>query len=281
MLERRVFQIQKHLLQDNLALLAHRPQSPTQEYSFVHCTDKIVDQCAAGRKKVGAGTTYVFPLYLYENNQKTPNLKKDFIKDIEIRLKLKFTDKGSGNLNSTFGPEDIFYYIYAILHSQKYRNRYSEFLKIEYPKIPFTENKKLFKHLIKCGKYLVSLHLLKVPSLKKLITKFPVKGSNIVEKDYPKYVESSKRIYINQNQYFEKVSEDIWNFEIGGYYCCATWLKHRKKHKLTFDEITTYQIIIKSLNETIKVMKEIDKKIVNWPLSKKSKYIPQQKLSFP
>jgi len=278
LLERPVYEIQQHLLKDNLALLAIRPQSPTIDYSFVFCTNKITDQCAAGRKKVGAGTTYVFPLYTYEGKLKKLSLNLDFIKDIEKRLGLKFVEKERGDFNSTLGPEDIFYYIYAILHNPQYRIRYAEFLKTEIPKIPLTEDKKLFKTFAEYGERLVNLHLLKDPSLAKLNTKFPVSGSNVVEKEYPKYDKANERVYINQTQYFVKVSEDVWNFEIGGYDCCLDWLRHRRNYKLTSSEITTYQTLIKSVDEIIKVVTDLNKKLVKWPLSKTKKFNSQTTL---
>jgi predicted helicase len=274
-LERPVYQIQQHLFKDNLALLAIRPQSPTIDYSFVFCTNKITDQCAAGRKKVGAGTTYVFPLYTYEGKSKKLSLNLDFIKDIEKRLKLKFVEKERGDFNLTIGPEDIFYYIYAILHNSQYRIRYAEFLNTEYPKIPLTEDKKLFKFFTKYGEKLVNLHLLKDPSIIKLNTKFPIKGSNVVERGYPKYDKVNGRVYINETQYFVKVPEDVWNFKIGGYDCCLDWLGHRKNYKLTSKEIITYQTLLKSVCEIIKVTADLNKKIIKWPLSKTKKFNSQ------
>ena len=276
-LERPVFQIQRHMLRSNLAFLTHRPHSPTFEFSYVFCSDSIADQCSAGNKTTGAGSTYLFPLYIYSNDysSKKPNINRDFIKDVETRLKLKFVDKDKGNLSTTIGVKDLFYYIYALLHCPTYRQRYSEFLKIEYPRIQITEDLTLFHSLVQMGEELVSLHLLKSPVLSQFITSFPRSGTNRVQGKYPRYEEENERVYINKDQYFGKVEREIWNFQVGGYQVCYKWLKDRRKFELTYDEIELYQKIIVATSRTIEIMKEIDELIDKYPLSKREKFSSQ------
>ncbi|HNU40615.1 MAG TPA: hypothetical protein PKI26_09975, partial [Methanothrix sp.] len=222
----------------------------------------------------------VFPLYLYgkENNQKhieyeqyypisdrkrIPNINLKFIKIIEKKEKLIFVSDGHGDLSSTFGPEDIFHYIYAVFHSPTYRQRYAEFLKIDFPRVPMTSRPELFRKLCFLGEELVALHLLESPYLSQLITRYPVVGDNIVEKGFPKFVAYEEGapgyVYINKAQYIEGVPKEVWEFHVGGYQVCEKWLKDRRGRQLSFDDLMHYQKVVVALKETIRLMGEIDK----------------------
>ena len=155
-------------------------------------------------------------------------------------------------------------YACAVFHSPTYRNRYAEFLKIDFPRLPLTSDKGLFKSLTDKGAELVSLHLMESPTLNKPITKYPVTGTNAVDK--VTYDDNNQRIYINKEQYFEGVLPEVWNFHIGGYQVCQKWLKDRKGRTLTYDELTHYQKVIVALQETIRLMAEIDGLIPGWPV---------------
>lgn len=212
-----------------------------------------------------------FPLYLYpaegelqlEKGRRT-NLKPAFIKAFSEKLGLEFIEDGKGDLKDTFGPEDIFNYAYAVLHSPTYRSRYAEFLKIDFPRLPLTSNKELFKSLLSKGAELVSLHLMESPALNNLITKYPMSGSNIVEK--VSYDEANRRVYINKQQYFEGIPPEVWAFQIGSYQVCHKWLKDRKGRMLSYDDLTHYHKVVLALKETIRLMVEIDALIPSWPL---------------
>ncbi|GAH41825.1 unnamed protein product, partial [marine sediment metagenome] len=193
-----------------------------------------------------------------------PNLNPEFIKAVSDKLGLKFVNDGKGDLQETFGPEDIFNYVYAVFHSPTYRSRYAEFLKIDFPRLPLTSDKELFKALVAKGAKLVSLHLVESPKLNSLITKYPIVGPNQVET--VRYDEANQRVYINKSQYFEGVSPEVWNFHIGGYQVCQKWLKDRKGRTLSYDELTHYQKIVVALKETIRLMQEIDALIPTWPI---------------
>jgi predicted helicase len=193
-----------------------------------------------------------------------PNLNPDFVDAISKKLALKFIEDGRGDLKETFGPEDIFNYAYAVFHSPTYRRRYTEFLKIDFPHLPLTSNKELFKALAGKGNELVAMHLMESPALNNLITKYRVPGSNVVEK--VSYDDNTGRVYINKEQYFEGIAPEVWNFHIGGYQVCQKWLKDRKGRTLTYDELTHYQKVVVALKETIRLMGEIDSLIPGWPV---------------
>ena len=161
-----------------------------------------------------------------------------------------------------FTPEDVFYCAYAFFHSPTYRTRYAEFLKIDFPRLPLTSDKKLFAKLVAKGKELVDLHLLKSSKVDDFITTYPVKGDNKVET-----VQFTKgKVWINEKQYFGNVPEAVWEFKVGGYQDCDKWLKDRKGRTLSSDDITHYQRVVVSLKETMRIMKKIDKAIVKWPM---------------
>jgi predicted helicase len=259
-------EVMRHILAgENLGLLVTR-QTRDQ-------WDILATQLIVGHKSLSAyDITSLIPLYLYpaegemqlEEGQRRPNLNPEFIKAVSEKLKLQFVEEGRGNLEQTFGPGDIFNYAYAVFHSPTYRTRYAEFLKIDFPRLPLTSSKELFKALAAKGAELVSLHLMESPLLNNLITGYPVAGSNMVEKIV--YDEANGRLHINKQQYFEGVPPEVWNFHIGGYQVAQKWLKDRKGRMLSYDEMTHYQKIVVALKETIRLMQGIDALISDWPM---------------
>jgi predicted helicase len=237
-------------------------QLVTDEYSHIFVTNKIVDDSFVSNKSRERG--YVFPLYLYPDNpeqqiiiqtaERIPNLNTEIIKQIAEKLGLTFTNEKETTEN-TFAPIDILDYIYAVLHSLTYREKYKEFLKIDFPRVPYPKDQNTFWQLVKLGEEIRQIHLLESPTVEKYITQYPIDGDNIVTK--PKYQDG--KVYINNTQYFNFVPEIAWNFYIGGYQPAQKWLKDRKDRKLEIEDIFHYQKIIVALTETDRLMKEIDK----------------------
>jgi predicted helicase len=230
--------------------------------------------------------SYCLPLYLYPE-QKTgelfsvdddgsawplsvkgrrPNLNPQFVQDMAEKLGLEFITDGTGDLQATFGPEDIFAYAYAIFHSPAYRERYAEFLKIDFPRLPLTGDSDLFRTLVERGVELIDLHLMRSPALTEFITTYPADGNNEVASGHPRYTEADQRIWINPEQYFAGVPPEVWEFYVGGYQVLDKWLKDRRGRTLSYDEIRHYQRIVIALRETIRLMDEIDEAIPSWPL---------------
>jgi len=167
--------------------------------------------------------------------------------------------------HGTFGPEDVFHYIYAVLHSPTYRSRYAEFLKIDFPRIPLTSNLGLFRRLCGLGAELVALHLLKSPLLAESPATYPEQGSNLVEA--VRYDEADARVHINKTQYFGGIAPALYEFQVGGYQVMNKWLKDRKGRTLSYDDIQHYQRVAAALTHTMRLMQEIDAAIPQWPLT--------------
>jgi hypothetical protein len=272
-------EVMRHMNPRNLAFLTHRPQAPGN-FTYAYCTRMIGDQCVAASKSGGGGNSFQFPLYVLSSERgsglfdeggesgaawlRKSNLAFEFTAEMEQKLGLEFVPDGTGDLKATFGPEDVFNYIYAVFHSPTYRKRYAEFLKIDFPRVPLTSDKALFRKLVALGGELVGLHLLESPAVNEFVTKYPKKGADTVER--VDFLDDKKRVYINSDQYFEGVKPEWWEFHIGGYQVLQKWLKDRKGRKLAHDDITHYQRVVKAIKETIRLMAEIDKAIPKWPI---------------
>ena len=168
-----------------------------------------------------------------------------------IRTTIKQIENSLGEDINTL---ELFDYIYAVLHSPTYRERFREFLKIDFPRIPYPTNSVCYHRLSALGNQLRRLHLLEDSASWKVEIIYPVNGSNEVESI--RY--ESGNIYINKTQYFGNVPEEVWTFQIGGYQPAQKWLKDRKGSLLTFASIRHYQEIITALHETQRLMREID-----------------------
>ena len=260
-------EVMKHIIAEkNLGLITSRQQSQHQEWSLLGVTNSLIESCAISNKT--REINYLFSLYIYPETQgekdmgmtRRPNLSPAFITQFSQKLDLEFISDGKGDKTKTFGPEDIFNYIYAIFHAPIYRQRYAEFLKIDFPRVPLTANAALFWELVIKGDKLVKYHLMKETGTE--ISTYPIPGSDIVEQ--VKYHENHQQIWINAEQYFDQVPQQIWNFYIGGYQVCQKWLKDRKGRQLNFDDINHYQNIISIISETIKIMENIDQIIENY-----------------
>jgi len=265
--------VMRHLLAGNNWSLITVRQVAEGVFNHVLITQNIVERRITTSNK-GAG--YVFPLYLYPDETQTrldgqpsrkPNLNADIVQQIAGKIGLRFTPEKTNDAN-TFAPLDILDYIYAVLHSPAYRNKFREFLKIDFPRVPFPRDRKHFRALAKLGAELRALHLMESEKLNRLITTYPEPGNNTVTrrltKDDYELTDSTAgdggvgRVHINDTQYFGAVPQTAWNFPIGGYLPAQKYLKDRRGRALTWDEINHYQKIIVALVETARVMKQIE-----------------------
>lgn len=254
---------------ENLCLLSSRQQG-TLGYRHVFVSISPANDCVISNRSREANQ--VFPLYLYptEKNQslfddnggdwpagkdgRVPNLDKGFVEAMGEATRLSFVSDGRGDLKKTFGPEDVFAWIYGVFHSPQYRKRYAEFLKIDFPRVPLPRDKKQFTEVCAVGHELAALHLMESAALERddRLPRFGIEGTLEVAKGYPAY--DVGKVFINETQYFDGVREDVWNFMIGGYQVCEKWLKDRRGRKLSYDDIEHYKKICAALSETIRLM---------------------------
>lgn len=250
------------LKKGNIGLALCKQFKTGESYFHSFITNKIIESSYVSNRT--SEVTSSFPLYLYgeDGNQQSinqtldrvPNLNSDIINDISNKIGLIFTSE-KVNDKDTFSPIDILDYVYAVLHSPSYREKYKEFLKIDFPKVPYPKDKDTFWKLVILGGQIRQIHLLESSVLEKPIIKYPFTGTNVVSK--VRY--ENGKVHINDSQCFEDVSEVAWNFFIGGYQPAQKWLKDRKDGELQIDDIRHYMKIIVALTETDRLMKEIDK----------------------
>jgi predicted helicase len=217
--------------------------------NFNHC---FITQNLTNRSFLG-GQSYIFPLWLYKQNGDAFNGNgngKHQVSNLNPKIE-EILEKTYNKKNIT---EDVFYYIYAVLYSTTYRTSFPELLQIDYPKIPFAKNLQNFEKLADLGKELADLHLLKSASLNKPQVKFQGQGDGKVNK--PKYNEQQQTITINETQYFENISKELWDFEIGKNRVIQQWIK--RKEKIEFEDAVEFGRIATAIYETFKIQTEID-----------------------
>jgi len=220
----------------------------------------IVDQCVVGNKSAGAGISYCGPLYLYPDSDRHDLLSEHEPSERRPNLNPKLVAALAAAYIREPTPEDIFHYVYAILYAPAYREKYAEPLRHDFPRIPFTKDVKLFQKLAALGERLVDLHLLRSSGLDPPIARFQGEGDNRVQtgKKGLRYDAETQRVYINEEQHFEGVPPEVWEYLIGGYQVCHKWLKDRKDRCLSLEEIKTYCRIVTALSKTIDIQADID-----------------------
>ncbi|SEJ16165.1 hypothetical protein SAMN05192553_102695 [Cyclobacterium xiamenense] len=255
----------RHSFFENISLVLGR-QTKNKEICHFFISNTLSEMKTA-ESSTGS---YHFQLYTYPetNAQQTleqswerkPNLNTKIVNQLAEKLELIFTNEKESTEN-TFAPIDILDYIYAVLHSPSYRERYKEFLKIDFPRVPYPKDPETFWQLVKLGGEIRQIHLLESATVNRYITRYPIDGSNEVVK--PRLVTDpageTGKVYINETQYFDGVPVLAWEFYIGGYQPAQKWLKDRKGRTLEYDDILHYQKIIVALTETDRLMKEVDR----------------------
>ena len=268
LVERSRKKVMRHMFKPNLGILYTRPQSPNYQFSVL-VSNSIVDQCVVGNKSAGAGISYLAPLYFHDGSKedrqislletdnkksiKAPNLNWDVLPETYSTFPPYTSDLTQEFIQQ---EESIFYYIYAILYSNIYRGKYQEFLKTDFPRIPFTTDYQSFKGLALLGERLVKLHLLQSNELNYPVAKCEGEEGRVEKIEYN---EKSKLLWINATQFFDGIKAEVWNYQIGGYRVLERWLKDRKGRILSAEDIKHYCRIVTALGKTIEIQKHIDK----------------------
>jgi predicted helicase len=258
---RTVKRVMHHFIEgENLGLIARRQMLPMHPCNYFFISDQIIaDGIIRSDNKGGES---LFPLYLYPDEE-----KNDLFGQYESgERKPNIDEKFYQSLTKTYGakptPEHILYYVYAVMYADTYREKYAEFLKTDFPHIPFTKDHALFLRLGELGKDLTELHLLTSKKLFPPISKFWGKEEcklGKTKKECRNYNPDEKRVYVNKEmQYFDGIEPDVWEYQIGGYQVLDKWLDSHKERKLNTDDVMTFCKIVTALSETIKVQEKID-----------------------
>ncbi len=253
-------EVMRHMLLDsnNIGLITVR-QVAEGIFNHVIPTQHITDFRTTLSNKGGA---YLFPLYLY------PTADRDdlFAQRESFERQPNLSPKLLAVLAEAHGhgpsPEDIFFYTYAILHAPAYREKYAEFLRIDFPRIPFTKDSALFAKLAELGARLVGLHLLKSQELDPPACRFEGQGDPLVARTKAQgffYDPTAQRVHISKTHYFGPVPPEVYGYRIGGYQVCDKWLKDRKDRRLSLDDIRTYCRMVTALGLTLAIQREIDR----------------------
>ncbi len=254
-------EVMHHMQQKNLAMCVGRAGQVVgleHGWNIVFCSEHVEDFNLFYR-----GGNVNFPLYLYQEKDNPGKRSSGSVMMLfetqaeygtrKPNLSPALVEQLAKNFKKTPSPEQIFFYIHAVLYSNTYRTKYAQFLKIDFPRIPFTENYKLFKKMAEYGERLVNLHLLKSAEPDSPAIGLS-KGDNVVDKI--RYERG--RVYINKEQYFEKIKPKVWAYQIGGYQVCEKWLKDRKGRGLSLEDIRHYRRIITALQNTLEIQRAID-----------------------
>ena len=254
----------QHMLQGgNIALVTNRQVNGSFHHAFV--TEEVINDCALSAQS--KERSYLLPLYMNNDGARTGDLfgRSGMAPSIASEFLSALNKKVGKPEPST---EETFSYIYAVLCAPTYRVRYAEFLRRDFPRIPLPSDPTVFHKLATLGSELIDLHLMRNP--RPAITGYPKAGSNRVDKvefrPDPADPEQG-RVQINAEQYFEGMPRVVWKYVVGGYQVAQKWLKDRKGHLLTFDELQHYGRVIASVNETIRIQARIDEAIPSWPMS--------------
>lgn len=263
LIERMRYDVMQHMLKENIGLIARRQQLSSHLCNYYFISDTLISDGVI--RSDNKGSESLFPLYLYPTEEKK---KSSFGNMMLFEPQAKYGKEKRANINEKLFvqlhkaykkiplPEDILYYVYAVMYSNIYREKYAEFLKIDFPRIPFTKKYELFTGLAKLGKEMTELHLLKHKSLDRPSVKFTgKKGNDKIDK--PHYDEKENSVYINENKYFENITPEMWNYQIGGYRVLEKYLKDRKGRQM--EDSGHYCRMAESISKTIELQNEIDK----------------------
>ncbi len=244
-----------NLLSENVAICVCRiVKSPIWQHALI--TDKITENCYISNTT--SESAHVFPLYLYPDSEgllgsaeRELNFKPEFLTALSEVLQLPQTPPFQ--LPEGITPEEILAYIYAVLYSPTYRERYYEFLKYDFPRIPLSPNIDHFRKLASLGQELINWHLLKDVQIPHR-HRFEGEGDGVISK--VRYEDD--KVWINAAQHFTDVPAKVWEYEIGAYQVCEKWLKDRKDKELSRDELKQYRSILVAIAETLQIVEKID-----------------------
>jgi predicted helicase len=249
----------QHMQKGNLGLALPRRVETSGPWQHAIVTKNIIEHVSVSLKTID----YLFPLYLYPDDKEANSCREQptlYADEKPNGPRPNIDEKFYRKLSEAYGVKpasaELLHYVYAILYANPYRTKYAEFLKLDFPRIPFTNDLGLFRRVAGLGDLLTALHLMTSPLLDLPMAKFEGEGESKLDK--PRYDTEKGRVYINAGRWFEGVAPEVWEYRIGGYQVCDKWLKDRKGRVLQLDDIKHYCRVVTALSRTIEVQREID-----------------------
>ncbi|MCG8625652.1 MAG: N-6 DNA methylase [Proteobacteria bacterium] len=261
MVDRRRYEAMRHMLKEdngrkvksgNIGLVVSRQTSVGDDWRHVFISNSIIEHCHISNKGKECG--YIFPLYLAKGSLKLDMDDKD---NFDPALKAQLIKLATHPKHGKPKVLAIFDYIYGVLHCPSYRQKYSEWLKVDFPRIPWPKSPDMFWRVSQQGTELRKLHLMQSATMESLDIPYKLLGKKNLTVEKPRYNANTKRIYINDDEYFADVPELAWEMHIGGYQPAQAWLKSRKGMRLDHDTVQHYRHILAVLVKTHDIMQSI------------------------
>ena len=251
-------EVMRHMLAgENLALMMPKRVEHVGTWQHAFVTVAISEHVAVSLKTID----YHFPLYLYPTGDRGDLFAHPGLSERQPNLNPRLVAALTEVHGRAPSPEAIFHYDYAVLYAPTYRRKYAEFLRTDFPRIPFTTNRELFAELADLGARLAELHLLKSPELDPPTCRFEGEGDARVARTKAQgfgYDPAEQRLYVNRTQYFGPIPQEIYEYRIGGYQVCQKWLKDRKGRRLGLDDIRTCCRMVTAISHTLTIQQQID-----------------------
>jgi predicted helicase len=247
-------EVMRHMLDKNLGFITVRKAPPNSLFNYFFVSEHIISNGAIRSDNQSIDT--FFPLYTYPEKDRHDLLPQSEPHERIPNLAPKLVEALKSAFRKNPSPEQIFHYIYALFYSNAYRKKYAEFLKTDFPRVPFTKDYKLFNKLAEKGEELVELHLLRSKKLVKPIAKCEGSGDLRVVK--VTYNQNKTRVHINLEKWFVGIPPEVWEYHIGGYQVAERWLKDRKDRTLSSEEVAHYARVVTAIAETINIQRSLD-----------------------
>lgn len=267
-------EIMSHARAGNTFLVSTR-KIEVGEFAHIYITPSIPDGHSVSMKDIN----YVFPFYTYhdthnplallslpfpvDSSGRSPNFSHAFITALEGAVGLSFGwNRADLELEQSFSPEDLLYYVYAVLHALTYRSRYAAFLKEDFPRIPLPRDAAYFRKMARLGQELTAQHLLTAGRVTPL-SSFPQSGNNAVDAGYPKFSPDTEnpeigKVMISKVQWFEGVPLEVYEFRVGGYQPAEKWLKDRRERMLSLEDLEHYPQMLGAMARTLELMVKVE-----------------------
>jgi len=248
----------RHFIDCNNVGLIVRRNTPPVPFTHAFVCDSLISEGMLGIDP--NGREYVFPLYLYPEDgfstEMIPNINPKYAERLLDGIGYKYIDREDHPVQQSniATPYQLLCYIYAVLYDPLYREKYGEFLKIDFPKIPAPNSPEKFRWMVSQGDRLIQLHTMQSENYEKDCYQVTFTGNDL---SIEKATFGNRRIWINKTSYFEGIDAEVWSLYIGGYQPLQKWLKDRKNREITTDEIEHYKAMVAVLKSTLLIMKQI------------------------